>query len=374
MSDIRPGDWADRYAPPRLRPYIRLARLDRPIGTWLLLFPGWWGIALAARRWPDWRLIALFAIGAVAMRGAGCTFNDIADREFDAKVARTRTRPIPSGAVSVRQAVLFMAFELGVGAAVLASLKPRGDRARRARPGADRDLSLHEAHHLLAAILPRPQLQLGRAHGLGRGAATGSVLPALLALSRRHRLDARLRHHLRPSGQGGRRADRRQIGGARAWARGRGRFFSCSMPRRWRCGRRRARPTGSAPRSGRRSRSSRVQLGWQAARVDIDDPADCLAKFKSNRLTGWLLFVRHHRRACRLIPAAFIRANTVLAAPRSCRRSGFISRARSRRCGRRPRRCSRADRAAAALLGLRLGRRAGAGAPRARPSARWCAG
>ena len=122
MSDIKSGDWADRYAPAGARPYIRLARLDRPIGTWLLLFPGWWGVALAADRWPDWRLVVLFGIGAIAMRGAGCTLNDIADRDFDAKVARTRTRPIPSGAVSVPQAALFMAVELAIGAAVLLSL------------------------------------------------------------------------------------------------------------------------------------------------------------------------------------------------------------------------------------------------------------
>ncbi|HEV3177716.1 MAG TPA: UbiA family prenyltransferase, partial [Stellaceae bacterium] len=84
MSDIRAGDWTDRYAPAVFRPYIRLARLDRPIGTWLLLFPGWWSIAMAAERWPDWMLLALFGIGALAMRGAGCTLNDLVDRDFDA--------------------------------------------------------------------------------------------------------------------------------------------------------------------------------------------------------------------------------------------------------------------------------------------------
>ena len=122
MTDIPSGDWVDRLAPAPWRPYLRLARLDRPIGTWLLLFPGWWGIALAAPGWPDWKLIALFAIGAVAMRGAGCTFNDIADRDFDKAVERTRGRPIPSGQVSLRQAALFMACELAVGALVLVCL------------------------------------------------------------------------------------------------------------------------------------------------------------------------------------------------------------------------------------------------------------
>src|SRR5437764_14396498 len=107
-TDIRAGGWVERYAPRSALPYVRLARLDRPIGTWLLLFPCWWGIALAADRWPDWRLLVLFALGAVVMRGAGCTLNDIADREFDGRVERTRTRPFPSGQVSVRHAVLSM--------------------------------------------------------------------------------------------------------------------------------------------------------------------------------------------------------------------------------------------------------------------------
>src|SRR6201993_2013447 len=118
-SDIRAGDWVDRYLPPAFRPYVRLARLDRPIGTWLLLFPGWWGIALASPRWPDPLLLLLFAIGAVAMRGAGCTLNDIADRDYDSQVARTRLRPLPSGAVSVRQAIAFLVLQLAIGAAVL---------------------------------------------------------------------------------------------------------------------------------------------------------------------------------------------------------------------------------------------------------------
>src|SRR6266480_4022211 len=70
-SDIHHGDWVERYLPAPFRPYARLARLDRPIGTWLLLFPSWWGIALASESWPDWTLLLLFAIGAMAMRGAG---------------------------------------------------------------------------------------------------------------------------------------------------------------------------------------------------------------------------------------------------------------------------------------------------------------
>src|SRR5579863_2652404 len=107
-SDIDRGDWVGRWLPDWAEPYARLARLDRPIGTWLLLFPGWWGIALAAPRWPDPALLALFALGAVAMRGAGCTLNDIADRAYDGQVARTRLRPLPSGRVTVPRATLFM--------------------------------------------------------------------------------------------------------------------------------------------------------------------------------------------------------------------------------------------------------------------------
>ena len=121
-TDIHVGDWVDRRLPRWAEPYARLARLDRPIGTWLLLFPGWWGIALAGSRWPNLWLIALFGVGAVAMRGAGCTLNDIADRHYDGQVARTRLRPIPSGRVTVRQAAVFTALQLAIGAAILLSL------------------------------------------------------------------------------------------------------------------------------------------------------------------------------------------------------------------------------------------------------------
>ena len=94
QSDIQAGDWIDRHVPAGWRPYARLARLDRPIGVWLLLFPCWWSIALAAQPggWPDLWLLILFGIGALVMRSAGCTVNDIVDREIDAKVARTATR------------------------------------------------------------------------------------------------------------------------------------------------------------------------------------------------------------------------------------------------------------------------------------------
>jgi 4-hydroxybenzoate polyprenyltransferase len=117
------GNWVDTFAPPWSRPYLRLARLDRPIGSWLLLMPCWWSAALAAAiannigRLP--LVIALFFVGAFAMRGAGCTWNDITDRDLDAKVERTRSRPIPAGQVSVPQALAFLVAQALIGLAVL---------------------------------------------------------------------------------------------------------------------------------------------------------------------------------------------------------------------------------------------------------------
>src|SRR5215217_2767406 len=119
-------DETDKLLTQRLKPYARLARFDRPIGWWLLLLPGWWAIALAAGRagggMPDFRLMALFFAGAIIMRGAGCTLNDIADREFDARVARTRSRPLPSGEVGIRGAIVFLLLLLTLGLAILVQL------------------------------------------------------------------------------------------------------------------------------------------------------------------------------------------------------------------------------------------------------------
>jgi 4-hydroxybenzoate polyprenyltransferase len=117
------GNWVDTRAPSWSRPYLRLSRLDRPIGSWLLLMPCWWSAALAAGIAHDLAPlplnIALFFVGAFVMRGAGCTWNDITDRDLDAMVERTRSRPIPAGQVSVKQAFVFLAVQALIGLAVL---------------------------------------------------------------------------------------------------------------------------------------------------------------------------------------------------------------------------------------------------------------
>jgi 4-hydroxybenzoate polyprenyltransferase len=123
LPDAVPRNWLDRYAPDWLKPYGRLARWDRPIGWWLLLWPCWWSAALAAiaaeRPAPVLGHLALFLIGAIAMRGAGCTYNDLVDRDIDAGVERTRMRPLPSGAVTPAQALIFLVLQALAGALVL---------------------------------------------------------------------------------------------------------------------------------------------------------------------------------------------------------------------------------------------------------------
>lgn len=177
VADARAGNWVDRLAPIRWRPYLRLARADRPIGSWLLLLPCWWSTALAAiagrSPYPDPSLLALFAIGAVAMRGAGCTWNDILDRDIDRKVARTRNRPLASGQVSLKAAFAFLALQLLIGLAVLLSL-PRFAVATGLA-----SLGVVAIYPLMKRITSVPQLTLGIAFSWGALMGWASVFSSL---------------------------------------------------------------------------------------------------------------------------------------------------------------------------------------------------
>ncbi|HCX14933.1 MAG TPA: 4-hydroxybenzoate octaprenyltransferase [Rhodospirillaceae bacterium] len=118
-TDIPRQGWVDFILPSAAQPYARLMRLDRPIGIWLLLLPCWWSLSLASVGMPDPYVAGLFLLGAIVMRGAGCTYNDIVDRDIDAKVERTSTRPLPSGQISILAATVFLAGQLIIGLLVL---------------------------------------------------------------------------------------------------------------------------------------------------------------------------------------------------------------------------------------------------------------
>ena len=286
-SDIRHGDWVERYLPPWVRPYARLARLDRPIGTWLLLFPGWWGIALASTHWPDPVLLILFAVGAVAMRGAGCTLNDIADRHYDAQVARTRPRPLPSGAVTVRHALLFLLLQLTAGAAVLFSLN------RTSIVLGFAVLGLIGTYPFMKRVTHWPQLFLGLNFNwgalVGWTAVTGaigapSVLLYLGGVFWTLGYDTIYAHQDKEDDlRIGVKSSAIALGShTRPWLFA---FFAVAVAS-WAA-------TGLVARLGipfwAGLAGSALQLAWQARRVAVDDPADCLAKFGSNRAVGWLM-------------------------------------------------------------------------------------
>ncbi len=124
LSDIKLGDWVDRFLPLTLRPYMRLARLDRPVGIWLTLFPCWAALIQASHGFPDLRPLIIFSLGALLMRSAGSTVNDLADRKFDRHVERTRFRPLATGQIGVPQAVMFLTGELVLAASLLLFLTP----------------------------------------------------------------------------------------------------------------------------------------------------------------------------------------------------------------------------------------------------------
>ena len=184
VADAYAGNWVDRGAPAAWRPFLRLSRADRPIGTWLLLIPCWWGIALAAlatgpRPFDLWLAMGC-ALGAFLMRGAGCTWNDVTDRNFDGRVARTRSRPIPSGQVTVRQALVWMVAQALLAALILFTFGPLA-------------ILLGIASLGLVAVYPFakrftwwPQVFLGLAFNwgavLGWAAHAGSLSAAAIAL------------------------------------------------------------------------------------------------------------------------------------------------------------------------------------------------
>jgi 4-hydroxybenzoate polyprenyltransferase len=174
MSGARPaavpvadstGNWVDRLAPQWSQPYLRLARLDRPIGWWLLLLPCWWSTAMAAiaarAPYPDPLLILLFLIGAIAMRGAGSTWNDILDRHIDAQVERTKNRPIPSGQVSAKVAFGFAIALSLIGLLVLLQLN------RFAIATGAASLLIVAVYPLAKRVTSMPQFVLGLAFSWG---------------------------------------------------------------------------------------------------------------------------------------------------------------------------------------------------------------
>jgi 4-hydroxybenzoate polyprenyltransferase len=286
------GNWVDRLAPLWGRPYLRLARLDRPIGSWLLLIPCWWSAGLAAiaahERGPRVAHVVLFFVGAFAMRGAGCTWNDIVDRDLDRGVERTRSRPIPSGQVSVAQAAIFLVAQALVGLAVLLQFNAFAIATGIA------SLAIVAVYPFMKRVTYWPQIVLGLAFSwgalMGWAAAFGSLDARPLVLyagsiawvigydtiyAHQDREDDALIGIKSTALLFG---DRTKpmlvvfytlaaalIGIAGALA-GAGALFWLALA------------------------AFAAHLAWQIVRLDIRDPAVCLAVFKSDRDAGLILF------------------------------------------------------------------------------------
>jgi 4-hydroxybenzoate polyprenyltransferase len=285
------GNWVDGIAPAWLRPYLRLARLDRPIGSWLLLLPCWWSVGLAAvaagRPVSVWHSF-LFFIGAFAMRGAGCTWNDIVDRDLDQRVARTRSRPIPSGQVTVKMAGGFLVLQALIGLAVLVQFNAVTQYVGLA------SLVVVAIYPFMKRITYWPQITLGLAFSWG--ALMG--WPALFA-----RLDPPALW---------------LYAGAIAWVIGYDTIYAhqdreddalIGIKSTALLFRERTKPmltlfyalavaliaiAGWSADAGfifaLGLSAFALHLVWQIARVNIDDPGVCLAVFKSNRDAGLILF------------------------------------------------------------------------------------
>ncbi len=288
-TDIQAGDWIDRHVPAGIRPYLRLARVDRPIGTWLLLFPGWWSLALAATpgQLPDGYVMVLFAIGALVMRGAGCTINDIVDRDFDKQVARTATRPLASGALSLQQALVFLVLQLAVAFIILLQLEPLAIKL------GVLSLLLVVAYPFMKRITWWPQAFLGLTFNwgalLGYAAVTNTLTwpPVLLYAAGFFWTlfyDTIYAHQDKEDDA---------LIGVKSTAR----YFG-DKTRSWLTGFAIATIlllmlTVMTAQLGWVAKLGvigvAVHLGWQAVSCNFDDPQDCKTKFYSNRYIGWIL-------------------------------------------------------------------------------------
>jgi 4-hydroxybenzoate polyprenyltransferase len=291
FTDIRRDDWVDRLVPARLRPYCRLARLDRPKPIWLLLLPCWWSIALAAPpgEGPSLRLLILFAIGAVVMRGAGCTVNDMADRDFDRRVTRTAGRPIASGAISMRGAVVFLALQLAIGLVILLQLSPLEILL-----GVS-SLALIVTYPFMKRITYWPQAFLGLTFNWGALLGYAAVrdrldaAPLLLyaaGIAWTLVYDTIYAHQDKEDDALiGVRSTALKFGAAsRIWLV----FFGLAMLLLLAA---MIQIAGLGLFSWLALAAVAGHLAWQIFAVNFDDPADCLAKFRASRWLGWILFI-----------------------------------------------------------------------------------
>ena len=277
--------WVERL-PARLRPYAVLARWDRPIGSWLLLLPCWWGVALSPG-WPDPRLLALFALGAVTMRGAGCVINDLADRDLDAKVARTRHRPLASGQLGIPQALAFLGLQLMVGLAVLLALNPPTILLGLAA------MPLVIAYPFMKRITWWPQAFLGITFNwgalVGWSAMTGGLgLPALVLYAAGFfwtlGYDTIYAHQDKEDDAliGVKSSARLLAERTPRWLWG---FYATTLGLLACAGA----LAGMGPGFYLLLMPVAAHFVWQIRTLDLDDPASCLARFRSNRELGLLV-------------------------------------------------------------------------------------